>query len=291
MKKFFVYIILLILIVIFLLYILGMQQKNEGSMVFEQKTTNSSLFVEIDTDNDGLKDWEESLWNTNPKVYDTDGDGTSDGEEIDIGRNPLLIPPDNNLPDLLAERESADNKTNTVAEEIITNYLVLKNSGEFNDEKTQKELIDALAKNISFDESDFVPYAISDLNITDSKSTTTLMSYQGNILGFVDKYVYSELGNELQILLDVIGVNANNKEKQNAYIELEKAERTYNAISEDLLIVLVPSSLASKHLKSVNTFKSLSHAVNKMKNTINDPILSVLAVQYYLEVSDTLTNI
>jgi hypothetical protein len=36
---------------------------------------------DVDTDLDGLKDWEEALWGTDPKNPDTDGDGTADGRE------------------------------------------------------------------------------------------------------------------------------------------------------------------------------------------------------------------
>ncbi len=46
--------------------------------------------IDKDSDNDGLKDWEESLWGTNPNNPDTDGDGTPDGQEVKQGRNPLL---------------------------------------------------------------------------------------------------------------------------------------------------------------------------------------------------------
>ncbi len=43
---------------------------------------------EVDTDNDGLVDGEESFWGTDPKNADTDGDGFPDGEELDNGYDP-----------------------------------------------------------------------------------------------------------------------------------------------------------------------------------------------------------
>lgn len=50
-------------------------------------TTADSL--EMDTDGDGLKDWEETLYSTNPKLVDTDGDSMNDGEEVSSNRDPL----------------------------------------------------------------------------------------------------------------------------------------------------------------------------------------------------------
>ena len=38
--------------------------------------------VNRDTDGDGLLDWEESLWDTDPNNKDTNGDGVSDSVEI-----------------------------------------------------------------------------------------------------------------------------------------------------------------------------------------------------------------
>lgn len=46
-----------------------------------------------DTDNDGLKDWEENLYKTDPLNSDTDADGYLDGEEINSGHNPLVKGP------------------------------------------------------------------------------------------------------------------------------------------------------------------------------------------------------
>ncbi len=46
-----------------------------------------------DSDNDGLKDWQEDLYKTDPNNQDTDGDGYIDGEEINSGHNPLVKAP------------------------------------------------------------------------------------------------------------------------------------------------------------------------------------------------------
>jgi hypothetical protein len=49
----------------------------------------SSTVMNIDSDNDGLPDWKEALYGTNPNKADTDGDGTNDGDEIAQNRDPL----------------------------------------------------------------------------------------------------------------------------------------------------------------------------------------------------------
>lgn len=47
-----------------------------------------------DSDQDGLKNWQENLLGTDSKNDDTDQDGTNDGDEANLNRNPLKPPPD-----------------------------------------------------------------------------------------------------------------------------------------------------------------------------------------------------
>jgi len=53
--------------------------------------------ISDDTDGDGLKDTEESYWNTDFQNPDTDGDGFLDGEEVASGHNPTQKGPDDKI--------------------------------------------------------------------------------------------------------------------------------------------------------------------------------------------------
>lgn len=43
-----------------------------------------------DNDRDGLENWQEALWNTDPKNPDSDGDGEPDGKEVEEGADPTV---------------------------------------------------------------------------------------------------------------------------------------------------------------------------------------------------------
>lgn len=72
-----------------------------GFIIFSRRTTevtesdgearfiSRQLLTKVDTDGDGLTDWEEILYHTDAQKEDSDGDGTKDGEEVNTGRHPL----------------------------------------------------------------------------------------------------------------------------------------------------------------------------------------------------------
>jgi len=66
---------------------------NENISVDEAASDFGTLLMNMDTDGDGLTDWEEiNLYGTSPYLADTDGDGVSDREEIERGTDPLCAP-------------------------------------------------------------------------------------------------------------------------------------------------------------------------------------------------------
>lgn len=59
------------------------------SNAMEITVTQTDWLVE-DTDDDGLTDYEEWLFGTDPNAADSDGDGLSDGQEVTLGCNPVI---------------------------------------------------------------------------------------------------------------------------------------------------------------------------------------------------------
>lgn len=77
--------------------------KKEAEVVAEKR--------KVDSDGDGLLDWEEDLYQTNPEISDTDNDGVSDKEEVDQNRSPVVFGPGltDDLRDLVAQKNIAEN--------------------------------------------------------------------------------------------------------------------------------------------------------------------------------------
>lgn len=71
---------------------------------------------DADADTDGLKNWEEEIYKTDPRNPDTDGDGYLDGEEIASGYDPAIKAPDDAL-------EGTDASVPRQAPKNLTVYL------------------------------------------------------------------------------------------------------------------------------------------------------------------------
>ncbi|MBI5913018.1 hypothetical protein HY839_01090, partial [Candidatus Azambacteria bacterium] len=72
---------------------IGAQVLTEGKKVLFPIASEPNA----DPDNDGLKNWEEEIYKTDPRNPDTDGDGYLDGEEVASGYDPTIKAPNDAL--------------------------------------------------------------------------------------------------------------------------------------------------------------------------------------------------
>ena len=160
------------------------------------KVTDLALaYTEQDTDEDGLKDWEESLWGTDVKNPDTDGDGTSDGDEVAVKRNPTIAGPDdayveNRRGGSEGEATSTEELSQTalLTREYFATIINLKESKNFN-EGTMSQLSESLVQNfIGANGAGGVGAgrSRSDLRLTEDNSIPSLRAY-GNAMGTIVK--------------------------------------------------------------------------------------------------------
>ncbi len=97
------FLILLVFFSMFIIFAWSFGVKNIINKPFEKKYTNQNneiinnfsnpqdkLLQSIDTDGDGLNDWDEvNVYNTSPYIVDSDSDGYSDLDEVKSGNNPV----------------------------------------------------------------------------------------------------------------------------------------------------------------------------------------------------------
>ena len=262
--------------------------------VFERKgvaqispplTAESTLRAEAekDSDKDGLKDWEETLWKTDAANPDSDGDGTEDGEEVRTKRNPTKPGPDDEyksieespLKDVVAEITAEQNLTLTdiFTRDFLTGYFALKNTNNYTPETRDRFLKTLVgnAVNVTSRED-----TIKDLTLVQKSDKNTLRIY-GNALGEVAvKYRHLAEGKELSIVDDAV-----KQESREKLAELEPILADYEAFINTYRALPVPLVAYEVHLALLNVNALTRDALVKMSRLFDDPIGGAAGVKEY----------
>jgi len=266
--------------------------EDSSSFVETAEVTNLTLsFIEQDSDNDGLKDWEESLWGTDVNNPDSDGDGTSDGDEVAIKRNPTIAGPNDAYVEEVkgSEGEAAEtedlSRTALLAREYFATIINLKESGNFNDDTVSK-LSESLVQNFTGENRAGGNRSKSDIVITEDNSAGSLRAY-GNTMGaIVKKYADYNLPNELTVMARALETGDQSELKK-----LDRSIEVHKALIAEFAAVRVPSSAADIHLALINTYIATERSVEQMNTVFTDPFVGMLGVNTYTTHTGTLNKI
>jgi len=257
---------------------------NDPLLNFEAER-NPALFV--DTDNDGLKDWEEDLWKTDKSDSDTDKDGVSDFEEVRNGRNPLVAGPNDIL-----DPEEFRNKVNQAIESDLTEtdkfsrllfskYISGMNDGPPNTAEYADFLIDYA---IQAENGDISLKENSDFKIM--ADTEQNMKNYGNALGkLIREQSEKHKGNEIEILESAI--NAESSKKMEG---LNEPIARYRGIEAGMAQMQVPQSFVSTHTKLTNLIGLMAFSVENMKYLLDDPVKGLGGVSMYPDSADLMAR-
>ena len=243
-----------------------------------------------DTDGDGLKDWEEALWGSDPHNSDTDGDGTPDSEEVALGRNPIIAGPNDKFDNTLAlKKKEDDNKypekdltaTDLFAQNLFAEYLSLRGSRERIDDTDKNTMIDSVIKN-ALDTKINNQYAISDLNIIEDNSAAALKKYGNDFISTTQLYS-RDLTQDETVVFERMLKEENQKDAE----YLEKSASAYDSAADKLKQIKIPNNLALIHLNIINNYSIISDALKDMSLTLNDPIRGMNGFAVYLAVLET----
>ncbi len=240
-----------------------------------------------DSDNDGLTDWEEALWKTDPQNPDTDGDGTLDGEEVLLGRDPRKPGPNDFIN---AETETLDvskiitnsgeSETEKLAQTAFVEYLELKNAGVA---VTPDFIANSIARQVQIGEESPSLYTVNDVKTTQTNDVT--LRVYAEEMGQVLIRNESREGNELQLLQKAVnGGGLTETEK------IAKISTIYAKIASESKQVIVPSELLNTHVSLVNTYMGMQKHIFDMSFALKDPLRAVYAVSAYQKTLETMVR-
>lgn len=254
----------------------------------EEKIAQAAAILTKDADEDGLKDWEEELWKTDPKNPDTDGDKTRDGEEIRLGRDPMKPAPD----DMLASEEIAAKTTRNYLEPTATddaarrffvNYLARKQSGAPFTAEEEKKMFEDFFSNPP----PLLPvttYKASDLEIIKDADTEAYRAY-GNAVGNAIKRNETKAPNEADIL-----ESASEHEDPEELAALEERVAHYEKLAGDIKIIPVPEDAAAVHADLLTALEALRLSTEGMRFLLTDPVKALASIGYYPHAAELLVE-
>jgi len=225
--------------------------------------------VAVDSDNDGLKDWEEVLFGTNPKNPDTNGDGILDGEENDNG----TLKTSDGIDRSKIEELPATEK---LAFKLFEGYIDLKQRrylGTNIEGNFIAGLVESSLPTISYE-----TYTESDISI-DHQNTknlkTNAFEYRTELdLAWQPLFLVTE--DELITFTKII-----DNGDLNGLAQLKFAKSKYEETIQNMLNVSVPSNALSIHLDILNAFSSFVGVLDTMIHVEEDPLVALIAIDGY----------
>lgn len=225
--------------------------------------------VSKDTDLDGILDWEESLWGTDPTKRDTNDDGTSDFVEIEKLRaaEGKTIETTEDIANLT--------QTDKFSRELFVTVATLSQGGEM-DQATVDKISESLAGRIqnSTPRKIFMP---TDIKVIKDDSLQAINNYNNtlddihkkypvkvNVMDILQKFMIDENNVDVSVLAELNPI-------------IEQTNKIIDAISK----MSVPQSIAPLHLDFINGLQRLSENVSDIKLYETDVIVSLGAISQY----------
>ncbi|MBU3901335.1 thrombospondin type 3 repeat-containing protein [Patescibacteria group bacterium] len=247
-----------------------------------------------DSDNDGLKDWQEiQIYQSDPCKIDTDNDGYLDGEEVTSGYNPIIKAPGDELPGTLPKgpRPLPENLT-TALSSMLSQQITTGKIESFTQEGrilSAAELekypgLQQSVRQIMFaGDQLFAAEAIdeSQIKITNNNSRAEIQRYAGEAAAAFPP-AENDGENEATLFLNAM--------QNNDFSKIDKNLEIYQTAYKKLQVLSVPSDLLEIHKEQLNIISGLIKVYQAIKDIDVDPLKTNLALQKYSYLTEQLTN-
>ena len=251
-----------------------------------------------DSDNDGLKDWQEiQIYQSDPCKTDSDNDGYLDGEEVSSGYNPIIKAPGDELPGTTPKgpRPLPANLTNALgsmlAQQIATGKIDSFNQNGQILSAAELEKYPALqqsvAQIVSAGDQLFAPEAIDDsqIKITADNSKTALIKYFDDIKNAIYPQGLSVpdiKGSDAELFLSAM--------ESDDFSELNSTLNDYQEIYERLKKVVVPTNIIPLYKEQLDIYSITIKVYQAIRNSADDPLKASLALQAHSDLLKKYNN-
>jgi hypothetical protein len=214
-----------------------------------------------DTNNNGIADWEESLWGLDPEK-----NGESNRVFIENKRREAQNQ------DGTSPSEPIDD-TDRLAREFFSSFMALNQSNTLN-----LNAIENISINIGRQVGNTdIPnkYHIQGIK-TIQTNKKNLEQYQLDLERVISSNYNFYIGEELEIMANAVEI-----EDEEGMDELVNISSTYQKMARELSLVKTPTQIANQHLAMVNAYDKVGSAVLSMSQAIVNPVAGTNGVVSY----------
>jgi hypothetical protein len=265
--------ILILLATVFGIYEITLYFKNRNSS--KQGTQTTLLVKDVvqkDSNDNGIPDWEESLWG-----FDPTKNGPENKEAILAKRAELAK--DNPLPLDENGQEKALTENETLSREFFALIMSLQQSGNLN-ETSMNSVASTISEKINPTPIPDI-YTKADQITKNTNKKEDMVSYAKNIQKLLQEH--KDLGNELTYISQ--GVE---NQDPTALSLVENAASSYKSLGKELVKIPVPSSLAPTMLNMANNYEKIGQSTEGLTKSIDNPILAMASLINYKKYNDAL---
>lgn len=263
-----------------------------AAMKINPSETLGAAALIADSDRDGLKDWEEELWRTDPLNPDTDKDGMGDAEEIKKGRNPLIAGPNDLLDSASIATKIAPPATTTLsdteryARELFATYLSTQKEGT----PLSQNDIDTIVNTVSASVPENSAKLLTEKDTeTFNEETEGALRAYGNALGAALKKPWPSRENELTIFERAIQ-DTNPETARLDLANLIPIALAYENLGKTIASLSTPKNALAVHLRVANTALEIGEGIRGMSAALDDQIKTLASVARYLDAAPRLNE-
>lgn len=242
---------------------------------------NATHVAETDTDGDGVPDWEESLWGTDPNKADTDGDGTPDTRGSSTATNWRDV----SATVLASTTETTGGNVTTVAtQELLGTYMsrvAQQNSATLSPEEQAQLVEDAIRKSAT----NFAPPTLSATDLTVVPSSPAAGKKYSIAMTVILSDLLSGAAHDYELMRDLT-----TEQKTDAVSGLKRSVDHYGQIIERMRSVTVPQDALINHADMVTALMGYSYMIESIGNMDRDPVKAAAALQLVVQYDQSLTN-
>jgi hypothetical protein len=247
---------------------------NDLSVSFVDDKNNPDT---LDTDEDGVPDWQERLLGLDPLKVDSDNDGVSDGMFV---RNMRQIQEGRAL--------GADGITSNLTESeklgrsLATAILAIEQAGGEFDQETQEIISNNVAEYINNLPIGGTLYVRDSLTKV-SNSKENVYAYRNKLTKLLETYPIN--GSDIELLAKAL------QDGNQAYkTSLERTAIKYDSLTQELAAIPVPSVIAGKHTEFLNSLASLTGALKNLSQEEPDQVVTMSVLSQLQKIVETLVD-